>query len=202
MTISEEQDMAKRWDQLKQAGPSTNVQRTSPVMGNKEKVSGKDQSTIPGFFDFDEPERIPQFVEPSEWLNAVSQAAPVPMSLPQVNINPISRRINPIPINPQKEVQKTNKGTVRTAEKGGYSGITGGKSGAAIDLQTETTATSRNTPHPTFGSTTMETTEEQRIHTIVCRVMEEKYGQGRAALRQHLGLATEDPKISKNSVAP
>ena len=35
MTISEEQDMAQRWDQLKQAGPSTNVQRTNPAMGNK-----------------------------------------------------------------------------------------------------------------------------------------------------------------------
>ena len=33
MTISEEQDMAKRWDQLKQAGTSTNVQRTNPSDG-------------------------------------------------------------------------------------------------------------------------------------------------------------------------
>ena len=96
----------------------------------------------------------------------------------------------------------TSKGTVRAEKKSGNAGNTSGKDGETIDLRTETTATSRNTPHPTFGSTTMDTTEEQRIHTIVCRVMEEKYGQGRAALRQHLGLAPEDPKISKESVAP
>ena len=124
------------------------------------------------------------------------------MSLPPMNIDPFPKRITPIPVNPQREVHMTSKGTVHAEQKSGNAGITSGKGGETIDLRTETTATSRNTPHPTFGSTTMDTAEEQRIHTIVCRVMEEKYGQGRAALRQHLGLAPEDPKISKESVAP
>ena len=96
----------------------------------------------------------------------------------------------------------TNEGTVHAEKKSGITGITSGKGGETIDLRTETTATSRNTPHPTFGSTTIDTAEEQRIHTIVCRVMEEKYGEGRAALRKQLGLAHEDPKVSKESVAP
>ena len=77
-----------------------------------------------------------------------------------------------------------------------------GQAERTIDLRTETTATSRNTPRPTFGSTTIDTAEEQRIHTIVCRVMEEQHGEGHAALRKHLGLAHEDPKLSKESVAP
>ena len=202
MTESEEQDMSKRWNQLRQTGPFANVQQMNPVMGNKGKVPERDQSTIPNFFDFDGSVKIPQFDDQGELQNAVLKTVPLPMSLPPMNIDPFPKRINPIPVNPQREVHMTSKGTVHAEKKSGNTGITSGKGGEAIDLRTETTATSRNTPHPTFGSTTIDTAEEQRIHTIVCRVMEEKYGQGRAALREHLGLAPEDPKLSKESVAP
>ena len=207
MTISEEQDISKRWNQLRQAGTSTNVQRTNPMTGNKQKGPERDQSTIPNFFEFDGSKEIPQFVTPDEWLNAVQGSVPLPTLSAPMETGPVRkdsfpRRITPIPVNPKREVQVKSKGTVHAEQKSGNAGNTSGEDGETIDLRTETTATSRNTPRPTFGSTTMDTTEEQRIHTIVCRVMEEKYGQGRAALRQHLGLAPEDPKMSKESVAP
>ena len=202
MTESEEQDMSKRWNRLRQTGPFANVQQMNPVMGNKGKVPERDQSTIPNFFDFDGSVKIPQFDDQGELQNTILKTVPLPMSLPPMNIDPFPKRINPIPVNPQREVHMTSKGIVHAEKKSGNTGITSGKGGEAIDLRTETTATSRNTPHPTFGSTTIDTAKEQRIHTIVCRVMEEKYGQGRAALREHLGLAPEDPKLSKESVAP
>ena len=202
MTASEEQDMSKRWDQLRQTVLAKNVQRMNPVMGSKGNVPMGDQATIPQFFDIGGSIKMPKIVYPDASQNPVPESAILPTSFAPMNIDTFPKRITPIPVISQGEVHKTSKGTEHAEKKSGTTGDTSGTGGETIDLRTETTATSRNTPRPTFGSTTMNTAEEQRIHTIVCRVMEEQYGEGRAALKKHLGLAQEDPKISKESVAP
>ena len=118
-------------------------------------------------------------------------------TIPQIlgsKIQTAPRRINPIPIIPQGEVHQTGE-SIGNAGNNGADGV-------AIDLRSETTATSHNTPGPTIGSTTIDTTEEQRIHTIVCRVMQEQFGAGRAALRQQLGFAHNDVTSTQRTSTP
>ena len=101
MTASEEQDMSKRWNQLRQTGPAENVQRMNPVIGSKGKVPAGDQATIPQFFNIGGSIKMPQFVNPDVSQNAVPESVTLPMSIAPMNINTFPRRITPIPVIPQ-----------------------------------------------------------------------------------------------------
>ena len=192
LTKTQDQDMMDRWNQLRQTVASQNVQQMNPAIGNKMG---------------DPAGRLFQDLSAAELPGGYS-GTPIPLSvtLPmgtaQENIKATPKRIAPIPVIPQGEVHSKGTGTSGVGTERNITGNTSDTSRATIDLRTETTATSQNTPHPTFGSTTIDTSEEQRIHTIVCRVMEEQFGKGRAALRQHLGLAHDEPVLSSRVSTP
>ena len=172
-----DQEIVDKWNRLRQTLSSENTQRMNPVDGNKgNDPAGNLFQNLGAVEAQGGNPRLP-----------VPPVVTLPMDRAPLNVKAKPRRITPIPVVTQGEVHSANKDT-------------SGTSGATIDLRTETTATSQNTPRPTIGSTTIDTTEEQRIHTIVCRVMEEKYGKGRAALRQHLGFAQEEP-VKANSIS-
>ena len=192
LTETQEQNMAKRWNQLKQSVSSEIAQQMNPAMASKR----------------DDPVgKVFQSLSATE-IQGPYPGLPVPFppTLPMhnapIDVKTTTRRIIPIPVIPQGEVHKTSAGTGGLGSRSNITGNTSGTSGATIDLRSETTAASQNTPCPTFGSTTIDTTEEQRIHTIVCRVMEEQFGKGRAALKKHLGLAQDEPEVLSRVSTP
>ena len=175
-----------RWSKLMEMQTPVKPSTLSSV-----PIGGTSQATNPQFFEMGSNLKVPQTLENQE----TRQELPIPLNvtLPMIsapmNVETTPRRITPIPVIPQGEVHSTNKGT-------------SGMSGVTMDLHSETTATSHNTPGPTIGSTTIDTTEEQRIHTIVCRVMEEQFGVGRAALRKQLGFAHNDVTSTQRMSTP
>ena len=192
MTKTQEQDMSERWNKLRQTVSSENAQRMNPAI--------EDTTRDPAgqlFQDLSAVE-IPRAQSGFPVLSVT-----LPMDSARENIKATPRRITPIPVIPQGEVHRTSEGTEQAGNRRDIPGNASNIGGSTIDLRTETTATSKNTPCPTFGSTTIDTTEEQRIHTIVCRVMKEQYGEGRAALRKHLGLTHDETVAAERvSVAP